>query len=822
MKSAIPDIWNGPHGRIPAVFTAVTVTIGSLAGYAGGYPITWLVYPLILFTALLLAVRSPYPRRLFILLLISLTLLATLRYQKINHLYAENCIQTRFYPSLHAPLEDPVRITGRVTGFPEMTDSLIRFRMKTTAVTWKKRELACHGQIEVLIPVTDEMNASLYDLINPVPSSTVEVLGYWQPILTFMNPGTDQRILRYRLRGIHGRLKVRQPELVLLVQPADRPILKWIHTYRQTLARQLWQIHQNQPSPLVLGLTHALWLGDRALIPVSLHESLEQAGMLHVLAVSGLHVGLLALLLWFVLYRLFRLPRHLSYFLFIMGMGLYLITVGAPISAVRATVLIILYAMGRWFFLNIHPINLLAGVYTLFLLWNPLFLHDVGFQLTFALTAILIAVPPLLLNKNFTRRYLYPPIVSFVAWASSLPWSIGVFGILSLTAFIWNLVFWPFVIFMVGFSLLLPFILLVPSLKSVITFLFRVLEPLLEIWIHHGPDLNLDLRLPVHPPSGILAGAVLALLIFLSFRLSRLKWRWMVWILYIPVFLSIFHLVSSSQKQDELILVDVSQGDAIVLRSGHRAIIMDAGGFQTLEWDIGRWVVRPALLRLGIRHVDRVIMSHAHPDHSRGLSAIIRNFRPGVLYYPSGSWIPSWLKPSINESGIRVTPLKEGDRFEWQGWVFEVLNPPEGFIQNPATLNNGSLTLMARKNNTRILLTGDIERDTETRLAEVYGDKLEATILKLGHHGSQTSTIPLFQHLVRPRLAVCSAGRRNRYGVPHREVINRLKTHGTLVRCTDQYGQIRIRIGPRVLTIWTYVDPVWRTLPVHISMNASN
>ncbi len=820
MKNTVPDVWHGRHGRYPARITALAVLAGCLVGRADASPVVWFVLLTLSVTVALVSIQWSYPSRTVVLLALALMFLTIVRGQSHIRQYHNNCILRMFYPSLTDPIPDPVRIIGKVTDFPAINPDFTRFTIRVEQIHWRRKTLSCDGRIWVAVQTPAETRPGPFPTAAYPPGTELEILGYWQPILTFMNPGSDHRPESFLVHRIHGRLRVKQPELIVRRKPTRNVLLRWLFQYRRSILTRLQTMQKDRPVPYLFGILRALWLGERQDIPTTLHARLEHAGLLHLLAVSGLHVGLLAFFLWVVLYRWLLLPRHLSYTLFLFFLFLYVVMIGAPISAVRAAALIGLYTLGRWIFLPVDPLNLLAAVFTIALLWNPLYIRDIGFQLTFGLTAILLlSVRHLIPQRQPHRRWIAPIALSFTAWCASLPWLFSVFGIVPLTSVLWNLVFWPLVTLLVTLSLFLPLLLLLPPFLAFSPRIFAGLEWLLRIWVEHSHALMPSITVPVHPYPALIATCLILFLLIMTPKLRTLPKRWLLWsgsvtLLILWAGSPLASKMTGTPPNDELILLDVAQGESIILRSGDHALVIDGGGLQGRPWDIGRWVVKPALLHLGIRVVNPVIMTHPHPDHYTGLTALIRSFHSRQFFYPFNTWIPKWIQKDPAFPRVRTGTFTEGDTFTWKGWSFRVLNPPPHFKQSRATLNNGSLTLLAQKGPHRILLTGDIETLTEQRLVETYGPALHADVLKLAHHGSRPSTTPAFLRNVHPRLAVCSAGRRNRYGVPHPDVLKRLRSAGVFVLCTNHEGQIRIRFHPDGrLSFWTYRSSQWHILP---------
>jgi competence protein ComEC len=243
--------------------------------------------------------------------------------------------------------------------------------------------------------------------------------------------------------------------------------------------------------------------------------------------------------------------------------------------------------------------------------------------------------------------------------------------------------------------------------------------------------------------------------------------------------------------------LDVGQGDAAVAElPGGRVVVVDAGGFPGSTFDTGAAIVAPYLWQRKIMRVDVLAMTHAHPDHSGGLAYLLAHHRPREFWWtgvPGDG--PSWerLHAALAASGthVRVMAVDGGATGD-----IEILHPPAG--PGWRALNDSSLTLALGAPPARVLLTGDIERRAEDALLRAPG-RLAATVLKVPHHGSRTSSTPAFVDAVAPRVAVVSVGADNRYGLPAAAVERRYRGRGTCVLRTDRCGAVTVTLaGPRL------------------------
>ena len=258
--------------------------------------------------------------------------------------------------------------------------------------------------------------------------------------------------------------------------------------------------------------------------------------------------------------------------------------------------------------------------------------------------------------------------------------------------------------------------------------------------------------------------------------------------------------------------IDVGQGDSLLVSfPDSKLMLVDAGGVLSFgrsskpRFDIGEDVVSAYLWRRSIRKLDVVALTHAHDDHARGLPTVIENFHPSELWTGATPKSTIWsdVLAKASQEHVKVLPMGAGRSFEFGGTRVEVLSPPANYVPQEVPKNNDSLALRITYGRRSFLLTGDMEEPMEQRLIS-YAAPIRADVLKVGHHGSNTSSTEPFLDAVAPSFAVISDGYANPFHHPHPEVLSRLAAHRTGVYRTDQQGLITIRTDGSRLYIETY------------------
>lgn len=553
-------------------------------------------------------------------------------------------------------------------------------------------------------------------------------------------------------------------------------------------------------------LLDSLLLGDDGAIPRSLRDAFSRAGLLHVLVVSGAQVGLVAAgLLW--VGRTLRVPPLVQLGAAGIAVVFFALMTGWVPSVARAALMSLVglaaAASGRLR----DPIAALAAAGLILLASSPLLLTDVGFQLSIAATWALLHVAPVI-HARLTR--LPPAVRSLVsmtvaAQTTVMPLLAYHFMQVSVTGYLANFAVVPLVGLLVPVGFVVAAIgAVLPSVGSAAAV---VLAPVLDAIAFLAKFFaSMPLAVVEVPPLTLpsLAAASAALALAVEWLRGTVRPRA---VHLVGAGVCLVGLLVGGQVAEALIprrltltMLDVGQGDALVLRGpSGQTMLIDGGGEiegRPTGYDVGLRRVVPALRRLGIRRIDIAMLSHPHEDHVGGLVAVLQNFSVGTvldvgLPHPGPSYVQ--VLRLIETRHIPYRLARRGMRLDLgDGVSVRVLHPPEPLLHGTSSdANNNSIVGRLTYGRVSILLTGDAESPVEADLLDL-GDDVQSLILKVGHHGSQTSTTPAFLDAVRPSVALVSAGALNPFGHPDEQIIQRLEEAGATVYRTDQDGAITL------------------------------
>ncbi len=809
----------------PALRTLVPYTLGVLI--AGFLPIPlfwiWLAALICLCSAIGLSYLSKGdPRRLQIAWALLLGALCV-------------CGMFRLKVALTSPIppdfyDQPVHFVGEMTYQPERGEQ------------WEAGYAS-----GTLRPVADPDSAVKAKLLirfrEPIPlryGDRIELEGILRRPNGQRNPGGfDYRSYLAR-RAAFGILYPHRGQEIVTTTRSGFPLFHWTEKLRRRVESVIDKAYHEQPihSQVLKGM----FLGQQSGLAPDVLDAFRNSGSIHILAVSGLHVGLIATVCFFG-FSLLRLPQKATDLLTIAAVILYACLVGFRPSVFRASLMAVIFLVSRIIERDRDLYNLLAFAALVLLLMNPAQLWDIGFQLSFVAVASIVYLAPkwegfiariARLNQtdsttNPDRRWLPRPLWGRAAWWVAMGFGVtlsaqvgttligawhfhraypiglvaGLFTV-GLAAFLVNITLVSVVLGLIWLPLALPFV-------YANHFILWIFLGLVELF---GQSWTV-LKTPT-PSLGFIVIYVAG-----CFAVVHWVWVWMhrkqVMVIGLAV-LSIWIWDAAWREPGKLLdvtFLDVGQGDAAFIQfpdgktmlidggaNSSRIEVNEAGIAKRVGYDHGERTLDPFLCHEGVFGIDLLLLSHPDNDHGGGFGHILREFGvKRVLGVPHQD-----LSKSTHQILHEIIDAKDiPHELGYAGTVdltstakLELLHPFDVASTNlhDRDVNNDSLVLTVTYGDLRILFTGDIGRKVELELIE-SGVDLRAEILKVPHHGSKTSSSAEFLDAVRPRYAIFSLGQRNRYRFPSEEVVERYRERGCRILRTDQLGALRFRTDGR-------------------------
>ncbi|MEO8635229.1 MAG: DNA internalization-related competence protein ComEC/Rec2 [Gemmatimonadales bacterium] len=571
------------------------------------------------------------------------------------------------------------------------------------------------------------------------------------------------------------------------------------------------------------GTVEALVLNRRAGMPADLKNRYARAGLVHLLSISGFHVGVI--MAWVLLLaRLAGMSRAGSSLLAATTALAYVIFLGWPPPAARAALLAALVLQGQLRQRHAQTIPLLCVTCVVLLLLDPWAILDAGAWLSAsALGGALLATR--WSDRALGRHWLWRTLTGSVgATLATAPITAALFGTVSLAGVALNFLAIPLAAVAVPgilFSLLAAAIL--PPLAAPLAAGAGALLGGLDGLAWWGGKW--DALVVIQPAAAASALPWLGVLLVTGWTIAGGTTRWeaarrvalglalVVWGLLLADRLQVVHDTGSGLA---LHFLDVGQGDAAVLRTpAGRWILIDAGP-RNDRGDAGQRVVAPFLAREHVARLSLAVISHAHADHIGGLRSVIERIPTDQVLEPAELVADPVYTSALDamaatEVGWRAA--RDGMRFEMDGVRFTLLHPDTTWAEWRLDLNEDSVVLLVEYGNFRALFPGDAGLVAEARLAGRIGT---VDLLKVGHHGSRSATGAPWLEELQPTLAVISAGRHNGYGHPHADVLERLQRAGARIWRTDQDGPLSVRTDGHTLRL----DTGWTTETIALAPHA--
>jgi competence protein ComEC len=714
--------------------------------------------------------------------------------------------------------DEPIVMFGSVDSEPVIKERRISFVLYADSIIRDRRITSDRRRVMITLRTLNEEHYH-----NEIEfGKKIELHGKLEPFPFQRNPGEFDYGKYMELNDIQGTASVKGLQSVKVIGN-DNVISFQASIY--SVQHKLYTIIDRLHTPDHAGFLKGIIFGYRADIPPDVKQSFIDTGTIHILAVSGSNVAFVAFVLFSVL-GFFRLPRRAVGISVILGLIVYMLITGSSASVVRATIMAIVLICGTLLERKADIYNSISTAALIIIIWNTNSLFDVGFQLSFsAVISIVFFYPRLesfikILPERFHRIKIVDVVlklsaVSLAAQLGTVPFTAYYFGRESIVSLIANIPVVPIsgLNTFIGFTELFFFF-----ISRWMAGLYAAVNDLL-VWL--------------------LLGFVKQASIIPFAYLEAWHFNIMFIVFYYLIVLGIFYINKPHVSAFMIILVlsfgnyllfkniwigmhptlnvtamDVGQGDAILIEfpNGKRMLIDTGPGSK--QFDAGERVIVPFLKRKGITDIDYLLITHHHSDHIGGALAVLKSIHiDSIIASRINSAETKWsevVETAKNKNiGIRAAQIGDQIQIDKDSRVY-ILGPDSNMTADK-NLNNSSVVLKIIYRHSSILFVGDQEIQAEEKITSRYEKFLLSEILKVGHHGSITSTGEVFLNAVHPLKAVISVGMHNQFRHPSSFTLNRLKARSIEIERTDRSGAIVLLSDGMK---WTQEE--WRKMPTSL------
>jgi len=515
---------------------------------------------------------------------------------------------------------------------------------------------------------------------------------------------------------------------------------------------------------------YAFILGKSYYIDSEVLNNYKINGITHLFALSGLHVSMFSSIILFILKKI-KLSEKLSYFITSLFLIFFAFIASFTPSIVRSVLFFILSSINNVYYLYIKPKYLLYIVFSILIFINPFYIYDTGFILSFCISFFIL----LFNEKNkINNNLLSILVISILSTLSSLPIIINMSYEINILGFINNLFFIPYVTYIVfPLSIIVVFI---SKLSFILNFLIIIMEYVSKV---SSNIFNIKLIFPKMSLFLIIIYYVLLILIVKKINLKK------IFIIY----LSFLYFRCDFDKNNYVYFIDVGQGDsALIVTKNNKSILIDTGGKVGSNYSLMKSNVIPFFKSIGIRKLDYLFITHGDYDHAGYGIDLVNNFNVKNRFTNKGKY--NLLEKKLNIKSFNNSYIKIDN--------VEIYSLNSKHYNNE---NSDSLVLLVIIDNYKLLFMGDASINTEKDIMNNY-DIGDVFILKVGHHGSKTSSSEEFINSVNPKYSIISVGKNNKFGHPNKEVLDNLSN--SKIYRTDIDGSIMFKIKKDKLRIETY------------------
>lgn len=702
-------------------------------------------------------------------------------------------------PLLHYQKENKVKLFAQVQKVELERSYEILFTVNTDSIFFDNKQFILHNKLICKYRGDSTQLKNLYSMIEP--GNKIFMTGTFQKGRERRNPGEFDYNKYLISNGIVGLFISYDTDSINIYDHSENLFESKLFTVRKHIDKIIHDLNQ----PTTAGLLRGLLLADRSEIDFETKKDFINSGVIHVLAVSGLHVGYVLVIFLFLFGRFGIYTRSV---LTILGLLTFMFITGVPPSVFRATLMSIIIILAFLFNRSTNLINSIAIAAIIILIINPDEIYNPGFQLSFAaVLSIGIIYPPvqkaiqkLKLKHKWSEYLLLFFGVSLSAQIGTIPFTLAYFSKLSLVALFANLLVIPAIGIILGIAFITIFI---GAISYPVAIYFAaandLITSLMFAFINFTGQLDFSflwIRNYSLYDSIVFYSTLILLLILLrkSYKLF-IKISLVVAAFIVVIFISkLDDKTLLAENKLNILMIDVGQGDSFLIKfpNGETALI-DAGEANAYL-DNGERVIIPLLDYLGINKIDYGFITHLDIDHYGGFVSLLYNGRIKNVYRP---------KPDSSDKSIRLEifldKLKIPKKYYHQEKIkiedtdIFVLNDPEDIYFKKLSSNDNSGVMKLVYNSTSFLFVGDAEIPAEKYYLKHHKEILDSDVLKVGHHGSKTGSSLEFLKAVSPKISLVSAGVKNKFGHPSNLVLQRLEAFNSKIFRTDLLGAVLLQ-----------------------------
>ncbi len=702
---------------------------------------------------------------------------------------------TFLIPPADLPAYDNYALTGYVANYPTYDGERGNFILKTNDEDRLTRRVQVFTSFDTKLSKGDK----------------VQLSGKLSPVDLPGNPGEFDYKTYLARENIYYILNLKEKTDIKIIAPNTKLLLRLSNNYREKITTIAKKSMGDENAGILLGML----LGKKENIDASQYEEFQKTGLVHVFAVSGLHVGFLLLFCHFII-SLLSLSSRTKFYVSIIVLFIYGTLVGWPISVIRASIMAGLTVFALYVKRDSSLLNSLGLAGIIIIMLDPYAPFKIAFQLSFAATWGLVYLYPLIKNSLPTNNKIMAYIlIPLCAQIPTIPLIAYHFNLFTPVAVISNVVLGYIlgIIVLLGFTAI-TLLLISTTLFTIITIPAAALIDL--VLVMNNFLVNLPLAyINVATPHLLVVITYFIGLILIILYLN--KWgSKSVLIAGVTLIISFVFVVSIpasyfNQGKLEVAVIDVGQGDSILIKSPQgKFILIDGGGSEFT--DVGKRKVLAYLYHRGIRELYLVINTHPDIDHLRGIETVLKELRVRNIAIPQvlkDAEEYKYLKTMAGEKPINLMTLAQGQKLQIEpSFNMEIIHPATT-SSSKNNYNNESLVLLAKYQDFSMLLTGDIEKAGIAKML-ANTELPKVTVVKVPHHGSKHSLVAELYYKTSPKYGIISVSKNNNFGHPHPEVIEELEGIGTAVLRTDQGGLIFMETDGKGLRI---KRPMVKNLP---------